>query len=403
MLCTIHPIAMTSHSQSQPKWSTTNKLNQFQQLVQERFTNVVEIYYENHVHKKFLADVYAVIPKGKKCALWFTNNQCWMFQIAKRPYQQTQQTQQTQQPHQPQQTPQLRPPLHQPAVVTFDDVRMLTMPCMDNAWYYGNGTILYGTCMPDNKRFSVENVHYFCGAKQPQNGDMNRFIELFDSLKQCKIELPFRFFMPIMHSSFGAALNDALAITSYDVFCIQHRFLKRNCTEYKNLLIHLAESQQQMTPAKAPVKLFFPKQSHAPHSITETISKTNEHTRMPVPMSMPMPMPVHVPRVPLTQPQRTFIIKPDAQNDIYYVLHNKDDPITDTTMIAHIPNYKISVMMNSIFRNIKENRNLDALEESDNEDEIVEPDHYVVDMNRCVRMTCTFNHRFKRWQPCECV
>ncbi len=273
---------------------------------------------------------------------------------------------------------------------------MLAMPCMDNAWYSGNGTILYGTCMPDNKRFSVENVHYFCGAKQLQNGDMNRFIELFDSLKQCKIELPFRFCMPIMHSSFGAALNDALAITSYDVFCIQHRFLNRNCTEYKNLLIHLAEPQQQMTPAKAPVKLFFPKQSHAPHSITETISKTNEH--MPT-----MPIPMHVHRVPQTQPQRTFIIKPDAQNDIYYVLHNKDDPITDTTMVAHIPNYKISVMMNSIFRNIKENRNLDALEESDDEDEIVEPDHYVVDMNRCVRMTCAFNNRFKRWQPCDCA
>lgn len=61
MLCI--PFAMTSQSQS--KWNPANKLNQFQRIAQERFANVVEIYYENHVHKKFLADMYAVIPKGK--------------------------------------------------------------------------------------------------------------------------------------------------------------------------------------------------------------------------------------------------------------------------------------------------------------------------------------------------
>ena len=37
--------------------------------------------------------------------------------------------------------------------------------------------------------------------------------------------------------------------------------------------------------------------------------------------------------------------------------------------IAAIPDYKTSVLLNKVFRNIKENDNLDALEESDNEDE----------------------------------
>ena len=94
---------------------------------------------------------------------------------------------------------------------------------------------------------------------------------------------------------------------------------------------------------------------------------------------------------------RTFFIKADIQNDIYHVLHRMDEPITHNTMIAHIPNYKTSVMMNSIFRNIKENRNLDALEESDDEDETIEED--LVDLNKCVKMECTFNVRFKRWHP----
>ena len=154
-----------------------------------------------------------------------------------------------------------------------------------------------------------------------------------------------------------------------------------------------------MTPAKAPLaQSFFPKQSHAPMSV-------NAHAiaPAPVPVPVPVPAPMHTFRVPPTQPRRTFMVKPDMQNDIYYVLNNKDEPITERTMIAHVPNYKTSVMMNSIFRNIKENRNLDALEESDDEDEIVEREHHVIDMNKCVRMTCVFNNRFKRWQPCECV
>ena len=392
----MHPptTATTTIMSSHPKWTPTptKKLNQFQQLVQERFTNAVEIYYENHVHKKFLADIYAVIPKGKKCAMWFTNKQCWMFQIAKRPYHEQSQQQQLHQSRQQQ-------------LVTFDDVRMLPMPCMDDAWYHGDGTILYGTCMFDKTRFSVENVHCFCGEKQQNDGSMKRFIDFFDSLKQCKMELPLRFFMPIMHTSFNDALKDALAITSYDVFCIQHRFLNRNCTEHKNLLIHLAEPHQPMTPAKAPpAQSFFPKQSHAPHAphaaphaphAPHAPTSVNAHAIAPAPM--------HTFRVPPTQPRRTFMVKPDMQNDIYYVLNNKDEPITERTMIAHVPNYKTSVMMNSIFRNIKENRNLDALEESDDEEEIVEREHHVIDMNKCVRMTCVFNNRFKRWQPCECV
>ena len=188
---------------------------------QPQLQDVCHIYYENNVHKKFLADVYAVIPKGKKCVIWFTNKQTWMFQIAKRPYQPNQQPPNQQPPNQP------RP--SQPA--TFDSVRMLNVPCADEAWHRGAGTILYGTHMVDKKRFSVENVHYFCGIQQDNDGSMDRFHRFFELLKTTNLSLPFQFFMPIMHSSFGAALKDALAITSYDVFCIQHRFLQRNCTE----------------------------------------------------------------------------------------------------------------------------------------------------------------------------
>ena len=65
---------------------------------------------------------------------------------------------------------------------------------------------------------------------------------------------------------------------------------------------------------------------------------------------------------------KTFFIKPDLQNDIYYLyLLNTTNFEGISKEIAHIPDYKTSIFMNKLFRNIKENNNLDSLEESDDE------------------------------------
>ena len=68
--------------------------------------------------------------------------------------------------------------------------------------------------------------------------------------------------------------------------------------------------------------------------------------------------------------------------------------------VAYIPDYKTSVMMNQIFRKIKENSNLDALEESDSEDEFenVQIDKFV-HLNVHKNMVCVFNYKFKKWAP----
>ena len=56
--------------------------------------------------------------------------------------------------------------------------------------------------------------------------------------------------------------------------------------------------------------------------------------------------------------------------------------------------------MNKLFRNIKENQNLDALEESDDEDEFENNklDKYVY-LDRSINMNCHFNYKFKKWMP----
>ena len=70
----------------------------------------------------------------------------------------------------------------------------------------------------------------------------------------------------------------------------------------------------------------------------------------------------------------------------------------------YVGTYRSSVMMNSIFRNIKENVRLDSLEESDDEDEFENCDiGKYTDQNKVVFMNCKFNPKFKKWEPIEIV
>tara|TARA_B100000886_G_scaffold340367_1_gene309487 strand:+ start:4900 stop:5928 length:1029 start_codon:yes stop_codon:yes gene_type:complete len=96
----------------------------------------------------------------------------------------------------------------------------------------------------------------------------------------------------------------------------------------------------------------------------------------------------------------TFNVTADVQNDIYNLHCFNEGNFNHYYDIAYIPSYKISVYMNSLFRNIKENENLDALEESDDEDEFedVREDKYV-DLNLQVKMDCIYNSKFKKWVP----
>jgi hypothetical protein len=98
--------------------------------------------------------------------------------------------------------------------------------------------------------------------------------------------------------------------------------------------------------------------------------------------------------------ESTFTVKPDLQNDIYHLYEDGDK----YHAVALIPDYNTSVMMNKLFRNIKENTNLDALEESDDEDEFEdERDDRFVFLDKSYKMVCAYNHKFKKWTPVRLV
>jgi hypothetical protein len=103
--------------------------------------------------------------------------------------------------------------------------------------------------------------------------------------------------------------------------------------------------------------------------------------------------------LPLPKTDIIFKIKADIQNDIYH-LYCLENNVEIFYNVVYIPDYKTSVMMNKLFRNIKENENLDLLEESDDEDEFQNENiDRFVDINKSYLMICKFNHKFKKWYP----
>jgi hypothetical protein len=97
-----------------------------------------------------------------------------------------------------------------------------------------------------------------------------------------------------------------------------------------------------------------------------------------------------------------FMVRPDLQNDIYHLYCLDKDFNEIEYGIAHIKDFKTSVFMNKLFRVIKENDNLDALEESDDDEEFHNDriDRYVY-LSKSYKILCQYNAKFRRWMPCE--
>lgn len=95
---------------------------------------------------------------------------------------------------------------------------------------------------------------------------------------------------------------------------------------------------------------------------------------------------------------REFIVRACLEADTY-ILSEPGGGEGERSYVC-VPNYRTSVYMNSLFRRIKENENLDALEESDSEEEFEDTraDKFV-DLEKRIRMRLTYMPRFKAWRP----
>jgi hypothetical protein len=94
------------------------------------------------------------------------------------------------------------------------------------------------------------------------------------------------------------------------------------------------------------------------------------------------------------------LLSADINTDTYNIYCLNKDKEKFFLSTALIPNYQTSKYMNNLFRNIKENKNLDSLEESDSENEFEdEREDKFVNLEKEIKMTCKFNTKFKKWIP----
>jgi len=99
-----------------------------------------------------------------------------------------------------------------------------------------------------------------------------------------------------------------------------------------------------------------------------------------------------------------FQVYADTQYDIYHLFAYGKNNQPVYYGISYIPSYKTSVFMNSIFRNIRENKNLDYIEESEDEDDFQDMrENKYVDLEKKVLLECSFHTKFKRWVPLRLV
>ena len=321
----------------------------------------IKLSYETFMHKKvFDANIILAIPVGKKCFAWFTTkndkNVCYILEIG---------------------------PEKQ-----IEKYHLVTC-CFHES--LSVGTILYGTLFSHEKRrfFTIEDVMYYKGKNIQSSLYLDK-LRLFENmfttdLGQNSYSRSFiTFGLPMMSNDTNALL--AQIDHTQRIMYFQYRYFnKPTICRVKAYIVMQGNDAPPPPPPQLDIPVVISKPAaHAPTT----------HT----------PMPSRQPRLNNKQYptyERIFSIKPDLQNDIYHLI----DPVNKSLVgTAYIPDYKTSVFMNQLFRNIKENANLDSLEESDSEDEFENDrvDKFVY-LDREYTMTCTYNHKFKKWVPLRVV
>jgi hypothetical protein len=312
-----------------------------QEFILSDFPNI-KLSYENIIHKKvYKTDIIYAIPRGKKCFIWFTEynnkNVCFLMELGENK--------------------------------EIKNVQIITIHFHTELVF---NTILYGTMFFEMKTrlFSIEDIFYYKGQDFTKCNWIDKLSIIMKMLQNdiTQKDTSFMFFgLPIASNNVDE-LNLKVKNVRYRIDSLQFRLFQRS----NNYL-------------------------YTPYEQIETIYRRNVSQNTNTNKTEPYKKNIHL----QYKEKREFVfkIKPDIQNDIYhlYCLDGNKEKLYET---ASIPDFKTSVMMNRLFRNIKENQNLDALEESDDEEEFEnESEDRFVKLDKEILMVCTLNYKFKKWVP----
>jgi hypothetical protein len=259
--------------------------------------------------------------------------------------------------------------------------------------------------------FSVENIYYYKGQNiqdHTYESKLKIIKDIFDTGLRYNTRFKIHpsqksvvFGIPVIATSFDEAVRVAEKLP-YAVYSIQYRYIKTSTTDVTEY--YLLGGGERIERVER-------NDRNDRNDRNNNNNNNNNNIKIEVIEKVEKVEKVEKQEIRKVSPPQTstntrlFYIKPDLQNDIYYLYQNSTtnfDVISKD--IAHIPDYKTSVLMNKLFRNIKENRNLDALEESDDEEEFenIQIDKFV-DLNKVLKMRCNFNYKFQAWVPIQVV
>jgi len=318
-----------------------------------------ELSYETISHKKVspLYNICMAIPTGKKYFAWFTfhldNDVCYLLDL-NREKKITKATN---------------------ISSSFDESLSL-------------GTIVYGTFVQEEdkgtKWFIIEDIFFYKGISMKKCNFIEKLAFIADFMKNIKQEFRTEkdivFVLPVIWQvelkdtmvEYPTNIpNDINTSTYYQIHHIQYRSF-HEIMPYLNVNINkriiVGEQKKPINPIFQCIKY----------------------------------------RADFTKPQykypTVFQMMADIQFDIYHLFAfgKNNQPVYYN--IAYIPNYKTSVFMNGLFRNIRENKNIDYIEESDDEDDFqnINIDKHV-NIEKILLIECIFNNKFKKWTPMRVV
>jgi len=324
---------------------------QYEQIM-KRFP-AFELSYETISHKKVSSSYNTcfAIPQGKKCFAWFTflgeEDVCFVFDLNR----------------------------EKKIVKTYRYPVNFAQPL-------ALGTVFYGTFLEEERPFFViEDIFYYKGINLKNTNIYQKLDFTKDALEQIKPESSALYFaLPVFWDSVQSSefVPDSIIPPNqinnigYTVHHLQYRSLYETVP-----FINVQLSRPGLMNVPVPAKKLTDVQIS---SVTPDYSK------------------------PQFNYPTAFQVRADLQFDVYhlYAYGQTGEPVYYG--LAGIPNYKTSVFMNSLFRKIRENLNLDFIEESDDEEDFQNgaEDKYV-DLEKKLVMECTFHKRFKKWIPLRVV
>ena len=303
-----------------------------------------ELSYETWIHKKvYDANCVIAIPEGKKAFAWFTQykkqNVCFILETFKK---------------------------------EITSVKPILTAFHERMAY---GSIFYGTTFYYNHSplFCIENVLQYKSktiARMTQSEEKIKIYKEIFSVPYLKQETCMKnqviFGLPLMSGTLEQLMQQMTCVP-YKIKYIQYQYPEKKCNlDYNEL--------QQMVHGTNRVQI----PNHKFEKSYQNFVDPNKEV--------------------------VFRVTADITNDIYnlFVYNPQENDKFEFIDVAYIPDYKTSVFMNEYFRKIKENKNLDALEESDDEEEFQDdrPDKFVF-LDKKYNMVCKYNNKFRRWAPCS--